>query len=271
MLLMIGLLTIVAIGFLLGMRHATDPDHVIAVSTIVSREHDIKRSALIGAAWGVGHTLTILAVGGAIILFRIALPPRVGLAMELAVGVMLIVLGLKNMRGLMNWSAGRAAVAESRLSEEGRHYHSHGDYVHAHQEARAHVHPHNPEQNPIAVMDRYLQPYGLYQLARPLIVGVIHGLAGSAAIALLVLSTIPTLGWAVVYLAAFGFGTVLGMMLITVTIGSTFVYGQKRFARIGRQFAVAAGLISVAFGLFIAYQIGFVNGLFTNHAHWVPR
>jgi len=75
---MIGLLTIVAIGFLLGMRHATDPDHVIAVSTIVSREHSVKRSAWIGVAWGIGHPLTVFAVGGAIILFRISLPPRVG-------------------------------------------------------------------------------------------------------------------------------------------------------------------------------------------------
>ena len=100
---MIGLLTIVAIGFFLGMRHATDPDHVIAVSTIVSREHSVKRSALIGAAWGIGHTLTILAVGGAIVLFRITLPPRVGLAMELAVAVMLIVLGVKNLGGLITW------------------------------------------------------------------------------------------------------------------------------------------------------------------------
>src|SRR5215469_4753378 len=99
------LFTIIAIGFFLGMRHATDPDHVIAVSTIVTREHSVRRSALIGAAWGVGHTLTILAVGGAIILFRITLPPRVGLAMELAVGVMLIILGLRNLRGTIGWSA----------------------------------------------------------------------------------------------------------------------------------------------------------------------
>jgi ABC-type nickel/cobalt efflux system permease component RcnA len=269
--LMIGLLTIVAIGFLLGMRHATDPDHVIAVSTIVSREHNVKRSALIGAAWGIGHTLTILAVGGAIILFRISLPPRVGLAMELAVGVMLIVLGVKNIGGLVTGSAESVGVAEENLDQEQPRYHSHGDYVHLHQEALAHRHPHDPQRNPVAVMDRYFDRYGLYQLVRPLIVGVVHGLAGSAAVALLVLSTIPNLGWAVAYLAVFGIGTILGMMLITLTIGSTFAYGQKRFARIGRQFSVAAGLISVAFGMFIAYEIGFVHGLFTSHAHWVPR
>src|SRR5262249_61279360 len=90
-------LSIIVIGFFLGMRHATDPDHVIAVSTVVTRQHNVRRSALIGAAWGAGHTMTIFAVGGAIILFRIALRPRVGLTMELAVGVMLILLGLKNL------------------------------------------------------------------------------------------------------------------------------------------------------------------------------
>jgi ABC-type nickel/cobalt efflux system permease component RcnA len=268
---MIGLLTIVAVGFFLGMRHATDPDHVIAVSTIVTREHSVKRSALIGATWGVGHTLTILVVGGAIILFRITLPPRVGLAMELAVGLMLILLGLKNLGGLFSWSAERAGVAQHNLDQERPRYHSHGDYVHVHPHPRPSCHPHDPQRNPIAIMDRWFQRFGSYQLVRPLIVGVVHGLAGSAAIALLVLSTIPNLSWAAAYLAVFGVGTILGMMLITLTIGSTFAYGQKRFARIGRHFGVAAGLISIVFGLFIAYQIGFVNGLFTRHASWVPR
>jgi high-affinity nickel-transport protein len=102
-------------------------------------------------------------------------------------------------------------------------------------------------------------------------IGIVHGLAGSAAIALLVLSTIPNVRWAIAYLAVFGVGTILGMMLITLTIGSTFVYGQKRFARIGRHFGVAAGLISLLFGIVIAYQIGFVDGLFTGHVHWIPR
>ena len=268
---MIGLLTIVAVGFFLGMRHATDPDHVIAVSTIVTREHSVKRSALIGAAWGIGHTLTILAVGGAIILFRITLPPRIGLAMELAVGVMLIVLGLKNLGGLLTWPAQPVARDEHGLKHDLPHYHAHGDYVHAHQQPQAHAHPHDPQRNPIAALDRWFRRSGLYQLLRPLIIGVVHGLAGSAAIALLVLSTISNVSWAVAYLAVFGIGTVLGMMLITLTLGSTFSYGQKRFARIGRHFGFAAGLISVAFGLFIAYEIGFVNGLFTSHVHWVPR
>jgi high-affinity nickel-transport protein len=264
---MIGLLTIVAIGFLLGMRHATDPDHVVAVSTIVSREHSVKRSAMIGAVWGLGHTITIVVVGGAIILFRITLPPRLGLSMELAVAVMLIILGLKNLGGLFPWAARPVSVGQAGISEEGSHYHAHGDFVHAH----GHTHSHNTERNPVASLDRWFKRNGLYRMVRPLIIGVIHGLAGSAAVALLVLSTISDVDWALVYLAVFGIGTILGMMLITLTIGSTFAYGQKRFVRIGQHFATAAGVISLIFGMFIAYEIGIVNGLFTGNAHWIPR
>lgn len=268
---MIGLLTIVGVGFLLGMRHATDPDHVIAVSTIVSRERNVNRSALIGAAWGIGHTLTILAVGGAVILFRITLPPRLGLAMEMAVAVMLIILGIKNLGGLFSWSAEHLRMQPGGPPLDLPRYHSHGDYVHLHHHAHTREHPHDPGKNPIAVMDRWLRRWSLYQLIRPLIIGVVHGLAGSAAIALLVLSSIRSVRWAVAYLFVFGVGTVLGMMLITLTMGSTFAYTQHRFANLGRHFGWAAGVISVAFGLFIAYQIGFVDGLFGAQAHWVPR
>ena len=259
---MLGLLAIIAIGFLLGMRHATDPDHVIAVTTIVSREGEGRRAALVGVAWGVGHTLTILLVGSAMILFRVVLPPRLGLAMELAVGVMLIVLGFRNLGPLFRWSAARATPATT-----DPHYHAHGDYVHAH----SHAHAHDAARNPVTVMDRWFPRSDVYQFLRPLVVGVVHGLAGSAAVALLVLSTIANARWAVAYLAVFGIGTVLGMMLITVAIGTGFSYGQRRFANIGRHFAVAAGLISLAFGLLIAYRTGIVDGLFTGQAHWIPR
>jgi cytochrome c biogenesis protein CcdA len=268
---MVGLLSIIAVGFFLGMRHATDPDHVIAISTIVTHEPSVKRSAVIGAAWGVGHTLTILAVGGAIILFKVTLPPRLGLAMEMAVAVMLIWLGIKNLGPLLTWNAERSGAIEQTKSPERAHYHANGDFIHAHHHASPQAHAHDPKTSPVVKMDRRFGRYGLYQLLRPLIIGVIHGLAGSAAIALLVLSTISNLSWAVAYLFVFGLGTVLGMMLITLTLGSTFVYGQKRFARLGRNLTVAAGMLSLVFGLLIAYEIAFVNGLFSSHVHWVPR
>ena len=96
---MLTLLSIVVLGFFLGMRHATDADHVVAVTTIVSRERSVGAAALIGVLWGVGHTLTILLVGGAIILFGIVIPPRMGLTMELSVALMLILLGVLNLTG----------------------------------------------------------------------------------------------------------------------------------------------------------------------------
>src|SRR6202165_4629353 len=100
---MITLFSIIALGFFLGMRHATDPDHVIAVTTIVSRQRSVRHAALIGALWGVGHTITIFIVGSAIILFGLVIPPRVGLTMELSVGLMLVLLGILNLSGIIHW------------------------------------------------------------------------------------------------------------------------------------------------------------------------
>src|SRR5512147_795024 len=128
---MIGLLSIIAIGFFLGMRHATDPDHVIAVSTIVSHQRKTARAALIGAFWGLGHTVTILVVGSAIILFNLVIPARVGLAMELSVGFMLIVLGIWNLASFM-----RSVPVATDHPVIHSHTHSHGDLVHTH----VHVH-----------------------------------------------------------------------------------------------------------------------------------
>src|SRR5215472_5252626 len=140
---MVSFFSIIALGFFLGMRHATDPDHVIAVTTIVSRQRNIARSAMIGAFWGVGHTLTILLVGAAIILFNLVIPPRLGLSMELSVGVMLIVLGLVNVvsffRSITTTPVLEAAEASGVTHS---HAHSHGDYIHSH------AHGHSPEAHP---------------------------------------------------------------------------------------------------------------------------
>jgi hypothetical protein len=100
---LLAFIGIVVLGFLLGMRHATDPDHVIAVTTIVTRQRGIAKAGLIGALWGMGHTFTIFVVGSAIILFKVAIPPRVGLSMEFAVGLMLILLGILNLTGVLRW------------------------------------------------------------------------------------------------------------------------------------------------------------------------
>ncbi len=267
---MISLISILGLGFLLGMRHATDPDHVIAVTTIVSRERSLRQAALIGGAWGAGHTLTIVGVGSVMILFRVVFPPPVGLGMEMAVAVMLILLGIRNMGPLFGFAAEANTVPGSTLASAAP-YHRHGDYIHAHQIAAPHAHPHDPESTPLRQIDRWCGRSNLYRLLRPLVVGTVHGLAGSAAIALLVLGTIQSVRWAAGYLLVFGLGTILGMMLITMTLASAFSFGQKRFEYLGRHFGLATGVISVAVGLFLAYQIGFAHGLLTGQVTWTPQ
>src|SRR5208282_6919118 len=221
---MITLLSIIALGFFLGMRHATDPDHVIAVTTIVSRQRSVRHAALIGVLWGLGHTITILVVGSAIILFGIVIPARVGLTMELSVGLMLILLGILNLSGMMRWITETLTPAQAGHHEHS-HPHGHGDYIHTHPHGHApEEHGHSEDATPVGWMDRVFGRMGLYQILRPLAVGIVHGLAGSAAVALLVLTTIRVPSWAVVYLLVFGLGTVAGMMLITAAIAIPFTF-----------------------------------------------
>ena len=268
---MISLLSIIAIGFFLGMRHATDPDHVIAVTTIVSRQNNIGRAAWIGIFWGIGHTLTILVVGTAIILFGVAIPARLGLSMEFSVALMLVLLGLMNVFAFMR-SARSIPTVEASSPTAHSHAHSHGDYIHNHPHGHApESHPHAPEKTPVARMDRIFGSIGIYRQLRPLLVGIVHGLAGSAAVALLVLATIREPRWAIAYLLVFGVGTVAGMMLITMSIASAFTFFGRRNTNFGARLGFASGLLSLAFGMLLVYQIGIAGGLFAAHPHWTPR
>jgi len=265
---MTTLLAIVLLGFFLGMRHATDPDHVVAVTTIVSRERTLLHAIVIGALWGLGHTITILLVGSAIILFKLTIPPRLGLSMELSVGFMLILLGVLNLTGLM-----RRAIEWITIRRLGPGAHSHKLL------GRMMVHTHDDDGEPVIVESQSIvgwtpqwwKKLGLFHILRPLLVGIVHGLAGSAAVALLVLTTINHPSWAIGYLLVFGLGTVAGMMLITAAIALPFTYSMKHFLQLNRGLAMASGLLSVCFGLFVCYQIGIVDGLFTNHPNWTPR
>lgn len=202
-------------SLLLGMRHATDADHIVAVSTIASGERSALRSSWIGVMWGLGHTLTIFTVGGAIVFFKWSFSARVGLSMEFTVAVMLVVLGLLNLA------------------------------PHAHA--------------PVA-------PSGL----KPFFIGVVHGLAGSAGAALLVLPLIDDARWALVWLGVFGLGTVVGMAVVTVAIAAPAAYAA-RVGTLQRGIRVASGAVSLAFGLILGYQIGFVEGLFSAVPRWTPQ
>lgn len=245
----LSLMAVLALGFFLGMRHATDADHVVAVSTIVSREKSIRSAALVGAAWGIGHTLTILAVGVGIILFELAIPPRLGLAMEFSVGLMLIVLGVVNLRASAGHVIGTVTSPDNSTEE---HVHSWGQQWRA---AKAALSGHR----------------NLLRWGRPLAVGLVHGLAGSAAVALLVLTTIHRPREAVTYLGIFGVGTIAGMMVITMAMASALRFAGGRSAWINRRLTLATGVLSVAFGMLIVYQMGYAHGLFTPHPTWTPE
>jgi high-affinity nickel-transport protein len=269
---MISGFAILLIGFFLGMRHATDPDHVIAVSTIVSRERSLSRAALIGAFWGVGHTITIVVVGAAIILLNLAIPPRVGLTMEFSVGLMLILLGILNLTGAMKWVSEKFSPAHPQVSGEHAHIHQHGSRVHYHWHSHQPTMDHHGEE--LAAPKWLREPFaklGIFHSLRPLLIGIAHGLAGSAAVALLVLSAIRDPRWGVFYLLIFGIGTIAGMILITLALSLSFTYAGTRFAWVNRSLVTASGLLSLGFGLFLSYQIGFVDGLFTDHPNWSPR
>jgi ABC-type nickel/cobalt efflux system permease component RcnA len=267
---MITFLSIIAVGFFLGMRHATDPDHVVAVTTIVARQRNLLKAAFTGIFWGIGHTITIFIVGAAIILFDVVIPTRLGLSMELSVGVMLIVLGAMNIASFMRTAR---AVSPGQTNSEivHSHVHAHGDYMHSHS------HGHHPEthshstQTPLTWLDRLFGQVGLYQQLRPLLVGIVHGLAGSAAVALLILTTIRNARWALVYLLVFGLGTVGGMMLITVSIASAFNFFGRKNENFSQWLGLASGLVSLFFGIFLAYEMGFAKGLFTAHPQWTPH
>jgi hypothetical protein len=221
-----SLLSVLTLGLFLGMRHATDADHVVAVTTLVTRRQTLRSAMLLGAYWGLGHAITILVVGGAIILLGLVVPPRLGLLLELGVAVMLIGLGVLNMSG-------------------------------ACRKLRADAHDH-------------LLPAGVgtVQRFRSFSIGVVHGLAGSAAVALLVLSTIRGATLAFLYLGLFGSGTILGMMLLTTAMAMPLAAASRRFGSVERLLGHLTGAVSVAFGFFLVYQIGFVDGLFAASPSW---
>jgi high-affinity nickel-transport protein len=260
---MTQLFAIAGLGFLLGMRHATDADHVIAVTTILSRSRRFTHSTIIGAIWGLGHTITVLVVGLLIIGFNVVIPPPVGLAMEFAVAIMLILLGVLNLTGVMSRVTERLTPPAPLHGHEHAHLHAHqtGDEMHPH--GHAHLHGHGSDPGLLAT-------FGWYQLGRPLVVGLVHGLAGSAAIALLVLAGISDPGTALIYLVIFCAGVAAGMAILTTVIGLPFLVSRTRSERINRWLTVGSGVLSLAFGIYLAYQIGIVDGLFTGDYHWEP-
>ena len=217
---LVELVTGSGLGSLLGMRHALEPDHLAAVTTMVSRERSSMRAALLGAWWGIGHTLALLVVGTALVIVRAELPTAISDAFELAVALMLIVLGIRSVQ-----------MAALQAPGGPRHLHRHGLIVHSHPAVPAHVH------------------IGSWTFAkRPLLVGAVHGLAGSGALTALVLATLPTTGARLMYVLLFGIGSTLGMAALSGLLGWPLARLGAHH-RVARTISVAVGCVSIVMGI----------------------
>lgn len=264
------LFAVAGLGFLLGVRHAADADHVIAVTTIVARSGRMLYSTLIGALWGLGHAITVSLVGVLIIVFNVVIPPAVGLGMEFAVAIMLVGLGVLNLTGVLGAVTERLTPPAPLHGHAHSHLHAHDEHEEPHGHDHAHLHGHGSDPRLAEAHPSVLRQIGWYQLVRPVVVGLVHGLAGSAAVALLVLSTIQETGAALLYLVIFSAGVATGMALLTTLIGLPMAYANVRYRQLNRWLTVASGVLSIAFGLYLGYQIGFVDGLFTGDFNWDP-
>ena len=239
----LGLLAALVLGILLGSKHSLDPDHVVAVSTIVSEYKNPLRSFWVGISWGLGHTTTLLIIGIVIIALRLTIPERMALLFEFAVGAMLVGLGIQ-------------VIYSFRKKKVHQHAHGHEEEAHHH----FHSHSKSPEHVP--------EHHNTHGIGKPFlrrksyVIGLVHGVAGSAALTLLVLASIESPIAGLAYILLFGLGSVLSMGIMTVIIGLPFVMSAGRLPNLNRTIQFAVGSLSILFGGFLMYQIGFVDGLF---------
>ena len=230
-----------ALGFVLGLRHALDADHLAAVSTFASEEKSLLRSSMIGVSWGMGHTAALLAFGLAVAAFRLALTPRLSQVLEFVVGVMLMALGVNVLSKLAQGSALHA------------HRHAHDGVEHKH----LHVHVAEPRHE-----HQHQHVHRTLRLGRrPFMVGVVHGLAGTAALMMLVVGTLPTFLLAAAYILIFGVGSIGGMVLMSVLISVPLALAASRLRWVERGIRIAAGLFSLGFGGYLTWEVGLIQGL----------
>jgi sulfite exporter TauE/SafE len=227
--------SVLFVGFILGIKGGTEPDHVVAVSTIASQNKKLWKAAVTGVFWGIGHTTTLFAVSIALILFKGEIPEAWALSFEMIVGIMMIYLGFTTIYSL-------------RKRKIHAHVHKHSGvehmHFHYHQDTETHVHPHSVELH-----------------RKPFLIGLIHGLAGSAAMVLLTASSVGSLWEAAMYLFVYGVGTLIGMFACTALISIPFVLSNQNF-KLNHSLIHVAGTISFVYGVYLIYSIGFNDGLF---------
>jgi ABC-type nickel/cobalt efflux system permease component RcnA len=225
----VSLTAALGLGFVLGIRHAMDADHLAAMSTLVSQHRSVARACLLGAFWGAGHTAALVVAGVAVIAFRLTFPAEVERALETAVALVLILLG------------GNVVRRQLRHSRVHRHAHEHDGEPHTH----VHVHVADTSHDHVHLL-------GLG--GRPFAVGLLHGLAGSAALMLLVLTTIPSPTAQVLYILLFGVGSTGGMLALSGIIGIPFALTAARAPAAHRAVQLVAGAGSVVLGIWLVWK-----------------
>ncbi len=234
---------ILGIGLLFGLKHATEVDHIVAVSTIVSQHKNVFRSAVVGALWGLGHTASLFVVGVIVLTLRIAIPQTVSTGLELCVALMIIGLG---------FAALRRALQKG--SEVHVHKHTHDGLSHAH----VHFHEDDTKHHVKSRKDHSHRISGVG--LKPVVIGTMHGLAGSGALTLLILTQIQSIWIGLLYLLNFGLGSIVGMLLMSGLIGLPFALTSKNLITVHHRLQTVAAVVSICFGIWYAYQTG--GGLF---------
>ena len=230
-------LAVLGIGLVFGLRHATEVDHVVAVSTIVSQHKNVLRSAAVGAMWGAGHTAALLVIGALVLSLRVAIPERVSSWLEFGVALMIIGLGISAL-----WRALR------RSSEVHVHQHSHDGLSHKH----VHFHEKQTRHEPSS---HSAHSHDVSRIGwKPLLIGTMHGLAGSGALTLLVLTQISSPWVGMLYLGIFGVGSIVGMLLMSGLIGLPFAFTSRNLTHVHHRLQTVAAILSICFGLWYAYQ-----------------
>lgn len=226
----IQLATLISLGFILGLKHTFDPDHIVAVSAIVSRTRNVKRSLFHGALWGIGHTITLLLIGSLILFFKIAIPQKLTLTFELLVGAVLLFLGINVLFKLIKNKAHLHKHRHDKVT------HSH---FHSHKESSAHIHIH-----------------------KSFMVGMLHGLAGSATLMLIVLASVESITQGLLYILAFGIGLTVGMLMVSGLISLPFILTIK-FENMNLSLKIFTGIVSISLGSLIIYKIATSSNLFS--------
>ena len=234
----ISILAVLSIGFVFGLKHATEVDHVVAVSTIVSQHRNVFHSALVGALWGVGHTVSLLVIGVVVLTLRVAIPERVSGWLELGVAVMIVCLGISALRRALRKNA-----------EVHLHQHSHDGLSHTH----VHFHEQETRHEPAS---HTLHSHAVSRLGwKPVLIGMMHGLAGSGALTLLVLTQISSPWIGLLYVATFGFGSIVGMLVMSGMIGLPFALASRKLTHFTRAIQTVAAVLSICFGIWYAYNV----------------